>query len=87
MNTGKPALYMRNSGRVLKMIARIFGAFVLLAVALFCVFGFLASFEPGNGLIWKAGYGALACGFLVGAVALFRGGSKSASEADRGLNR
>ncbi len=27
-----------------------------LAVAAFCVFGFLASFEPGVGPAWKAGY-------------------------------
>ena len=46
---------------------------MLLAMVLFCAFGFFASFEPGNGLIWKLGYGALACGFLVGAVALLLG--------------
>jgi len=45
---------------------------VLLSIALFCVFGFLASFEPGNGWLWKAGYGALGCGCLTGAVALLR---------------
>jgi uncharacterized membrane protein len=53
-----------------KTLARIVGAFMLLALALFCLFGFLASFEPGNGLLWKAGYGALACGCFAMAVAL-----------------
>ena len=71
----------------MKILARILGALVLLAISFFCVFGLLASFEPGNGLIWKVGYGALACGFLVGAVALFRGDKKNAGEADRGVNQ
>jgi hypothetical protein len=45
----------------------------MLAIASFCVFGFLASFEPGNGLMWQLGYGALGIGCLTGAVAcLFR---------------
>ena len=50
------------------------GAVALLALGLFCGFGFLASFEPGNGLAWKAVYGSLTFGFLAGAVALFRRG-------------
>lgn len=57
--------------RVVQILGRILGAMSLLAVALFCVFGFLASFEPGNGLPWKIGYGALGCGCLAGSVALF----------------
>jgi hypothetical protein len=59
---------IRRLGQILRMLARILAALVLLAIALFCAFGFLASFEPGNGLIWKVGYGALGCGFLFGAV-------------------
>jgi len=46
-------------------------ALILLAVSLFCVFGVLASFEPGNGWEWKAGYEFLGCSFLSGAVTLF----------------
>jgi hypothetical protein len=61
---------MKTAFRVLRILARIFGALVLLAFALFCVFGFLASFEPGNGWQWKAGYGALGCACLFGAVTL-----------------
>ena len=29
---------------------------ILLAITAFCGFGFLASFEPGVSLLWKAGY-------------------------------
>jgi hypothetical protein len=53
-------------------LARILGSLALLGIALFCVFGFLASFEPGNGILWKIVYGALGCGSLLGAVALLR---------------
>jgi hypothetical protein len=55
---------------ILNWLFRIISAMVLLCVTAFCVFGFLASFEPGNGLPWKIGYGALVCGGLVGAVTL-----------------
>jgi hypothetical protein len=71
----------------LKTLLRIVGALMLLATSLFCTFGFLASFEPGNGFIWKVGYGTLACGFLFGAVALLRCGGKNAGAADGGVNR
>ena len=59
--------------KVLRIAGRILLALVSLAIALFCGFGFLDSFEPGNGLIWKIGYGALACGFFAGAVLFVRG--------------
>lgn len=62
---------MKRSYHVMQILGRILGALALLAVALFCVFGFLASFEPGNGLQWKIGYAALGCGCLTGAVVLF----------------
>ena len=77
---------MRKLGQILKLLARILGALVLLAMALLCAFGFLASFEPGNDLIWKVGYGALSCGFLGGAVALLLGGRKHGAEGDEGVN-
>lgn len=75
MNADGKQHEVRRFAQILKLLARILAALVLLAMALFCAFGFLASFEPGNGILWKFGYGALACGFLVGAVALLRGGN------------
>jgi hypothetical protein len=73
VSTGSLEHGMLRPRQVLKLFARILAALVLLAMALLCVFGFLASFEPGNGLIWKVGYGVLDCGFLLGALALVRG--------------
>jgi hypothetical protein len=64
----------RNTVQILKMAARILGALVLLGIAGFAVFGFLAAFEPGNGWEWQVIYGALACGCLFGIIALFRRG-------------
>jgi hypothetical protein len=58
--------------QVLIFLSCILGAWVLLALGIFCGFGFLDSFEPGNGLAWKAVYAALGCGFLLGAIALVR---------------
>jgi hypothetical protein len=58
--------------RFMETLARILGALVLLAFALFCGFGFLASFEPGNGWLWKVGYAAVGCGCLTGVVMLLR---------------
>lgn len=46
---------------------------VLLAVAAFCVYGFLATFEPVAGaLAWRVGYGVAAVACLAGASALLR---------------
>ena len=56
----------------MRKLARVLGSLALLALALFCAFSFLASFEPGNGLEWKLVYGVLGCGSLPGAVALLR---------------
>jgi hypothetical protein len=78
---------MKTVFRVLRILARILGALVLLAFAVFCGFGFLASFEPGNGWQWKAGYGALVCACLIGAVTLLlprRAGAKpNGTDSDR----
>ena len=42
----------------LSLVARILSALWLTMLALFCAFGFLASFEPGeNSLVWRTGYG------------------------------
>ena len=52
-------------------IARAVVALVLLAVAAFCVFGFLATFEPIDPeaqLIWRAVYGGVGLGCVAGAV-------------------
>lgn len=56
---------------VVHAAARILTGLALVAVALFCVFGFLASFEPGNGLPWKVGYGVCGAGSLFLALRLF----------------
>ena len=53
------------------ILVQITCALAMLGVSLFCVFGFLASFEPGNGWEWKAGYGFLGCSCLSGAAILF----------------
>jgi hypothetical protein len=54
----------------LDLVVRLISATLLLCVSAFCVFGFLASFEPGNGALFKIGYGALGSGCLVGAIHL-----------------
>lgn len=48
-------------------------AVTCLAVATFCVFGFLATFEPGapNAIAFRMGYVVLGIGCLVGAVGSF----------------
>jgi hypothetical protein len=51
---------------------RLLGALALIAIALFCVFGFLASFEPANWLSYQTGYGILGCSCLIGAMAMLR---------------
>jgi len=53
------------------ILVQITCALAMVGVSLFCVFGFLASFEPGNGWEWKAGYGFLGCSCLSGAAILF----------------
>ena len=50
---------------------RILGALLLLAVAAFCAFGLLASFEPvANALAWRIGYGVVLVASVVGIVVL-----------------
>jgi len=54
----------------MKPLIAIFGSLVLLAVAAFCVFGFLATFEPTDRAAWsvafRIGYAAVGIGCLVG---------------------
>jgi hypothetical protein len=68
----KERIIMKRTSIILQMLVRIMGALAFLAIALFCGFGFLASFEPGNGWLWKAGYAALGCLCLAGAAILLR---------------
>jgi peptidoglycan/LPS O-acetylase OafA/YrhL len=49
---------------------RLLGALALIAITLFCVFGFKASFEPPNWVPYQAGYGTFGCGCLIGAMVL-----------------
>jgi hypothetical protein len=65
-----PPEVRRTTVRIVRTLGRVIGAAVLLAIASFCGFGFLAAFEPGNGWLWKVGYGAVGSGCLTGAVAI-----------------
>lgn len=52
----------------MKLLVAILGSLVLLAVASFCVFGFLATFEPtSNALAFRIGYTVVGLGCLIGA--------------------
>jgi|GEM_PF-1887841 len=51
------------------MLARIFIIPVLLGLAALFTFGLLATFEPGDFLAWRIGYGAGITLCLVGCVA------------------
>ena len=60
-----------------KKTMRVLLALFLLAFTAFCSFGFLASFEPGDGAIqWRIGYGIAVIASLYGVARLLRGGSK-----------
>jgi len=49
----------------------------LLSVAAFCVFGFLATYEPVDGaLTWRIGYGIAIAASLFGVLRLLRSGGK-----------
>jgi hypothetical protein len=59
---------MSSQGRV---AARLLGAILLVCLAFFCGYGFLASFEPGFGgfpNVFHALYGALGVAAVIGAV-------------------
>ena len=60
-----------------KKLMRVLLALFLLAFTAFCSFGFLATYEPGDGhLTWRIGYGIAIIASLYGVVRLLRGGSK-----------
>lgn len=58
----------------MKVILTIVMSLLLLAVAAFCLFGFLATFEPTDRpsqfLAFRVGYGVVGVGCLAGIVAL-----------------
>ncbi len=49
------------------ILLRLITALLLAVLGEFCVFGFLASLEPGNHLPWQIGYSLLGLGFFTGA--------------------
>jgi peptidoglycan/LPS O-acetylase OafA/YrhL len=54
--------------RNVRIIGRAFGGCALLIPALYCGFGFLASFEPFSWAFpWQAGYAAVGCACVAGA--------------------
>ena len=59
----------------MKLLLAILGSVPLLAVAAFCVFGFLATFEPTNNpgqfMAFRIGYSVIGLGCLVGVILLF----------------
>lgn len=60
-----------------KKLMRVLLALFLLAFTAFCSFGFLATYEPGDGhLTWRIGYGVAVIASLYGVARLLRGGSK-----------
>ena len=54
----------------MKIVLAIIGSLLLLAVAAFCVFGFLATFEPTNNpgqfMAFRIGYSVVGVGGIVG---------------------
>jgi hypothetical protein len=61
---------MKTLTDTLELVFRLISGMVLFGVSAFCVFGFLASFEPGIGVMWKVGYGVLGWLCLTGAIRL-----------------
>ena len=58
----------------MKLLFTVVGSLLLLAIAAFCVFGFLATFEPTDKpemfLAFRIGYAVVGIGCLVGTIAL-----------------
>ena len=56
----------------MKIVLAFFGSLLLLAVAAFCLFGFLATFEPtdrpGQFLAFRVGYAVVDIACLAGAI-------------------
>ena len=67
-------LYVRGTA---KNLMRVLLGLFLLAFTAFCSFGFLATYEPGDGhLTWRIGFGVAIIASLYGVVRLLRGGSR-----------
>ena len=58
----------------MKLLLAVLGSLFLLSVAAFCVFGFLATFEPTNNpgqfMAFRIGYAVIGIGSLVGVLLL-----------------
>ena len=58
----------------MKIVLAIIGSLLLLAVAAFCVFGFLATFEPTNNpgqfMAFRVGYAIIGLGCVTGVILL-----------------
>ena len=55
----------------MKLLVAILGSLLLLAIAAFCAFGFMASFEPtDNAWAFRIGYAVVGIACLVGVVLL-----------------
>lgn len=58
----------------MKIVLAIIGSLLLLAVAAFCVFGFLATFEPTNNpgqfMAFRIGYSVIGLGCIAGVIFL-----------------
>ncbi len=70
----------------MQILARIIGALALLAIAGFCVFGFMATCEyseTAKRLPWQIGYGVLGLVCLSGAVMLLRPRHRSSTDTSR----
>jgi hypothetical protein len=57
---------------------RVVGTVFLLAVAAFCVFGFLATFDPADFVVIRIVYGVVGSGSLLGAGCLVASKTRSA---------
>ena len=55
------------------IVLRLLATLASLAIAAFCVFGFLASFEPGVSPAWKVGYAVVFVVALLGAAGAWLG--------------
>lgn len=58
------------NGATMKILLAMIGSVLLLAVAAFCAFGFLATFEPGDFMVFRVGYAVVGLGCVAGAIAI-----------------
>ncbi len=69
----------------MKLILAIVAPIILLPVAAFCVFGFMATFEPTDRpevfTAFRIGYGVVGVGCLIAVLVLFVGAFRSSPES------